>query len=228
MDETKKTAPRASEGGEKRSRSRRGRRDGGRGKQPAQGGQNPQQQPKFDPHFLTGAETAVLPAKTVAGSGEKPRTAIQPQNPNGRSGKGNAQNARPQREKQAEGRKEDKESRSNRNASKGNEARSAEQRTARGEKENRPAAQPKASAPKNAPADHGAGRSQNSRNNSGRAQASSQPKGRGSRSHESRSDDPGLVLISRRPPQQKFSSFEEYMEAHGGATAPIEDHSQDY
>lgn len=228
MDETKKTAPRASEGGEKRSRSRRGRRDGGRGKQPAQGGQNPQQQPKFDPHFLTGAETAVLPAKTVAGSGEKPRTAIQPQNPNGRSGKGNAQNARPQREKQAESRKEDKESRSARNASKGNEARSAEQRPARGEKENRPAAQPKASAPKNAPADHGAGRSQNSRNNSGRAQASSQPKGRGSRSHESRSDDPGLVLISRRPPQQKFSSFEEYMEAHGGATAPIEDHSQDY
>ena len=45
---------------------------------------------------------------------------------------------------------------------------------------------------------------------------------------ETRSDDPGLVLISRRPPQQKFSSFEEYMAAHGGATAPIEDHSEDY
>ena len=37
-----------------------------------------------------------------------------------------------------------------------------------------------------------------------------------------------LVLISRRPPQQKFSNFEEYMAAHGGATAPIEDHSEDY
>ena len=43
----------------------------------------------------------------------------------------------------------------------------------------------------------------------------------------SRDDDPGLVLISRRPPQQKFSNFEEYMAAHGGATAPIEDHSEE-
>ena len=41
-------------------------------------------------------------------------------------------------------------------------------------------------------------------------------------------EDPGLVLISRRPPQQKFTSFEEYMNAHGGATAPIEDHSEDH
>lgn len=40
-------------------------------------------------------------------------------------------------------------------------------------------------------------------------------------------EDPGLVLISRRPPQQKFTSFEEYMNAHGGATAPIEDHSEE-
>ena len=37
----------------------------------------------------------------------------------------------------------------------------------------------------------------------------------------------GLVLISRRPPQQKFTNFEEYMNAHGGATAPIEDHSDE-
>jgi ATP-dependent RNA helicase RhlE len=35
------------------------------------------------------------------------------------------------------------------------------------------------------------------------------------------------VLISRRPPQQKFTSFEEYMNARGGATAPIEDHSEE-
>ena len=40
-------------------------------------------------------------------------------------------------------------------------------------------------------------------------------------------EDPGLVLISRRPPQQKYTNFEEYMNAHGGATAPIEDHSDD-
>ena len=42
-----------------------------------------------------------------------------------------------------------------------------------------------------------------------------------------RDEDPGLVLISRRPPQQKFTSFEEYMDAHGGATAPIEDHTNE-
>ena len=42
-----------------------------------------------------------------------------------------------------------------------------------------------------------------------------------------RDEDPGLVLISRRRPQQKFTNFEEYMNAHGGATAPIEDHSDE-
>ena len=42
-----------------------------------------------------------------------------------------------------------------------------------------------------------------------------------------RDEDPGLVLISRRPPQQKYTNFEEYMNAHGGATAPIEDHSDE-
>ncbi|MCI2046337.1 MAG: DEAD/DEAH box helicase [Faecalibacterium sp.] len=36
-------------------------------------------------------------------------------------------------------------------------------------------------------------------------------------------EDPGLLLIARRAPQQKFTSFDDYMNAHGGATAPIED-----
>jgi ATP-dependent RNA helicase RhlE len=40
-------------------------------------------------------------------------------------------------------------------------------------------------------------------------------------------DDPGLLLIARRPPQQKFSNFEDYMTAHGGATKPIEDYTED-
>ena len=31
----------------------------------------------------------------------------------------------------------------------------------------------------------------------------------------------GLELISRRPPKQKFTSFEEYLSAHGGITAPL-------
>lgn len=42
-----------------------------------------------------------------------------------------------------------------------------------------------------------------------------------------KAEDPGLVLISRRAPQQKFASFEEYMQAHGGVTAPIEDYAQE-
>ena len=47
------------------------------------------------------------------------------------------------------------------------------------------------------------------------------------RATAARDEDPGLMLISRRPPQQKFTNFEEYMNAHGGATAPIEDHSDE-
>ena len=35
-------------------------------------------------------------------------------------------------------------------------------------------------------------------------------------------EDPGLLLISRRPPAQKFASFEEYMKSRGGPGAPIE------
>ena len=35
------------------------------------------------------------------------------------------------------------------------------------------------------------------------------------------SQDPGLILISRKPPVQKFANFEDYMAAHGGETAPI-------
>ena len=207
MEETKKTAPRASEGGEKRSRSRHGRRDGGRSRQPGQGSQP--QQPKFDPHFLTGAETAVLPAKAVAGAGEPPRTAAQPSRP----AKGGQNGGRSQRQ-QPEGKKE--EGRSQRSASKGGENRPQEQRQARNNQ--------KASA-KNQSAEHSRS---GGRGNGGRSQASGQPRSRRSGGRDSRSEDPGLVLISRRPPQQKFSSFEEYIEAHGGATAPIEDHSEDY
>ena len=53
------------------------------------------------------------------------------------------------------------------------------------------------------------------------------PRGRSRNTAPARDEDPGLMLISRRPPQQKYTSFEEYMDAHGGATAPIEDHSEE-
>lgn len=40
-------------------------------------------------------------------------------------------------------------------------------------------------------------------------------------------EDPGLLLISRRPPAQKFASFEEYIQSHGGVTAPIEEDGEE-
>ncbi len=79
------------------------------------------------------------------------------------------------------------------------------------------------------------GRSSSRNEQSGAGRAPRAPKaeqsGRNNRSRSNnvptKDEDPGLVLISRRPPQQKFTSFEEYMNAHGGATAPIEDHSEE-
>lgn len=44
---------------------------------------------------------------------------------------------------------------------------------------------------------------------------------------KNRGENPGLMLISRRPPQQKFANFEDYMAARGGATAPVEDYADD-
>lgn len=52
-------------------------------------------------------------------------------------------------------------------------------------------------------------------------QRAPQPAPRSRVNREPREEDPGLEMISRRPPKQKFANFEEYMAAHGGATAPI-------
>ena len=76
---------------------------------------------------------------------------------------------------------------------------------------------------------------QGSRNNRNAVQSSrparpaksEAPRGRSRNTAPARDEDPGLMLISRRPPQQKFTNFEEYMTAHGGATAPIEDHTDE-
>ena len=71
------------------------------------------------------------------------------------------------------------------------------------------------------------GRSQNAGRSAQPARAPKAEPARRGRGVAARDEDPGLVLISRRPPQQKFTNFEEYMNAHGGATAPIEDHSDE-
>ena len=69
--------------------------------------------------------------------------------------------------------------------------------------------------------------SQRGANAAAPARAPRENSARRGKSAAPRDEDPGLVLISRRPPQQKFTSFEEYMDAHGGATAPIEDHTNE-
>ena len=71
------------------------------------------------------------------------------------------------------------------------------------------------------------GRSQNTGRSAQPARAPKAEPARRGRGAAARDEDPGLVLISRRPPQQKFTNFEEYMNAHGGVTAPIEDHSDE-
>ena len=35
-------------------------------------------------------------------------------------------------------------------------------------------------------------------------------------------EDPGLLLISRKPPAQKFANFEEYMKSRGGFSEPVQ------
>ena len=39
--------------------------------------------------------------------------------------------------------------------------------------------------------------------------------------HSAVPNEPGLDLISRRPPKQKFANFEDYLAAHGGMTVPL-------
>lgn len=87
----------------------------------------------------------------------------------------------------------------------------------------------------NAPRAQGGGRSQNqnqNQNKGGHRAPAAEPKA--PRAPEPRrpaggktrrapvDEDPGLELITRRPPKQKFANFEEYIAAHGGVTVPVE------
>ena len=73
----------------------------------------------------------------------------------------------------------------------------------------------------------GRGQGQSASRSAQPARAPRADSARRGRTQPVKDEDPGLVLISRRPPQQKFTNFEEYMNAHGGVTAPIEDHSDE-
>lgn len=168
-------------------------------------------QPKFDPHFVSAPEaTPLRPAKK----------------PNAPAAQPAAKTAAPAGSVKGENTQNAPNSQSRRNAQPGSASRPARGgRTERTERPARPA--------QNAAGSASTGKGRTERSNAGQpARAPRAPKQEASRSRSrnsapGRDEDPGLVLISRRPPQQKFTNFEEYMNAHGGATAPIEDHSDE-
>ena len=181
----------------RRSNNNRTRREGN-APQPANRGSNAQ--PKFDPHFVSAPEATPLRPVKKAPAAQPAAKQTAP-----------AQNGQRQR---------------------GGQPARAEQRTDRNDPRTEQRAERNA---RNArPAQNGQSQ-QGSRNNRNAVQSSrpdrpaksEAPRGRSRNAAPARDEDPGLMLISRRPPQQKFTNFEEYMTAHGGATAPIEDHTDE-
>ena len=181
----------------RRSNNSRTRREGN-AQQPANRGSNAQ--PKFDPHFVSAPEATPLRPVKKAPAAQPAAKQTAP-----------AQNGQRQR---------------------GGQPARAEQRTDRNDPRTEQRAERNA---RNArPAQNGQSQ-QSSRNNRNAVQSSrpdrpaksEAPCSRSRNTAPARDEDPGLMLISRRPPQQKFTNFEEYMTAHGGATAPIEDHTDE-
>ena len=164
-------------------------------------------QPKFDPHFVSAPEaTPLRSAKKNAAAPAAPAQTIPTA----------MQNRQPAQRSENNGRNgAGRSPRNERNDRSARPAQPAQQNSQRNENRS--------------------GRSSSRNEQSGAGRAPRAPKaeqsGRNNRSRSNnvptKDEDPGLVLISRRPPQQKFTSFEEYMNAHGGATAPIEDHSEE-
>ena len=204
MEENQKRTP-GGRNENRRSNNNRPRREGNTAPA-ANRGSNAQ--PKFDPHFVSAPEaTPLRPAKKAAPAPQTAAKAAPANNkanngqndPNGRrNAPQNANNNRPARNSRPERRPQSSNGAANTQPNGGK---------ARTERSDRSAVQSSSRAPRTSKPDTSR---RGSRNAVG-----------------SRDEDPGLVLISRRPPQQKFTNFEEYMTAHGGATAPIEDHSDE-
>ena len=181
----------------RRSNNSRTRREGN-APQPANRGSNAQ--PKFDPHFVSAPEATPLRPVKKAPAAQPAAKQTAP-----------AQNGQRQR---------------------GGQPARAEQRTDRNDPRTEQRAERNS---RNARPAQNSQNQQGSRNNRNAVQSSrpdrpaksEAPRGRSRNTAPARDEDPGLMLISRRPPQQKFTNFEEYMTAHGGATAPIEDHTDE-
>ena len=210
MDENQKRTP----GGrnENRRSNNNRRREGGAAQAPSRGSNA---QPTFDPHFVSAPETTPLrPAKKNLNQNQNAAPAAKPAAPvQSNNGPKSENNSR--RDRNARGSRNERNDRNDRGARPAqnqsgsqNEPRNAQ-----------PGSQPQANRRGSAfSAGQGAGRP---------ARAPKAEPSRRGRVAAAKDEDPGLVLISRRPPQQKFTNFEEYMSAHGGATAPIEDHSEE-
>ena len=181
----------------RRSNNSRTRREGN-APQPANRGSNAQ--PKFDPHFVSAPEATPLRPVKKAPAAQPAAKQTAP-----------AQNGQRQRG----GQPARAEQRTDRNDPR------TEQRTERNSRNARPA--------QNSQSQQGSRNNRNAVQSSrpARPAKSEAPHGRSRNTAPARDEDPGLMLISRRPPQQKFTNFEEYMTAHGGATAPIEDHTDE-
>ena len=181
----------------RRSNNSRPRREGN-APQPANRGSNAQ--PKFDPHFVSAPEATPLRPVKKAPAAQPAAKQTAP-----------AQNGQRQR---------------------GGQPARAEQRTDRNDPRTEQRAERNS---RNARPAQNSQNQQGSRNNRNEVQSSrparpaksEAPRSRSRNAAPARDEDPGLMLISRRPPQQKFTNFEEYMTAHGGATAPIEDHTDE-
>ena len=181
----------------RRSNNSRTRREGN-AQQPANRGSNAQ--PKFDPHFVSAPEATPLRPVKKAPAAQPAAKQTAP-----------AQNGQRQRG----GQPARAEQRTDRNDPR------TEQRAERNSRNARPA--------QNSQSQQGSRNSRNAVQSSrpARPAKSEATRGRSRNTAPARDEDPGLMLISRRPPQQKFTNFEEYMTAHGGATAPIEDHTDE-
>ena len=181
----------------RRSNNSRTRREGN-APQPASRGSNAQ--PKFDPHFVSAPEaTPLRPVKKAPAAQPAAKQTAPAQNGQRQRG------GQPARAEQHTDRNDPR----------------TEQRAERNSRNARPA--------QNSQSQQGSRSSRNAVQSSrpARPAKSEAPRGRSRNTAPVRDEDPGLMLISRRPPQQKFTNFEEYMTAHGGATAPIEDHTDE-
>ena len=181
----------------RRSNNSRTRREGN-APQPANRGSNAQ--PKFDPHFVSAPEaTPLRPVKKAPAAQPAAKQTAPAQNGQRQRG------GQPVRAEQHTDRNDPR----------------TEQRAERNSRNARPA--------QNSQSQQGSRNNRNAVQSSrpARPAKSEAPRGRSRNAAPARDEDPGLMLISRRPPQQKFTNFEEYMTAHGGATAPIEDHTDE-